>query len=91
MRSTTPPWLGLAVLLATATAAGAGERFALRQAALDREPAAGPRFRVQARLAPAERAGELREGERFVLLGRLAKAAAACGGDPLFRNGFEGS
>ena len=56
------------------------------------EPAAqeGGRYRVRARIAPAEQAGELREGDNFVLIGRIApKAASGCSTSTLFRNGFE--
>jgi hypothetical protein len=67
-------------------------RLALRSAQLERAAQGEGRFAIKARLAPAESAGELREGGDFVLIGRLQKAgAAACGSGTVFKNGFEGN
>jgi hypothetical protein len=77
---------------ADAQAASATARLTLRAAQLERAPQGDGRFAIRARFAREERAGELRESGGFVLLGRIAKAgAASCGGDTVFRNGFEGS
>lgn len=50
------------------------------------------RFSLRARFDEKETAGELREAEGFVMIGRFAKAAVACGsGSGVFENGFEGT
>lgn len=50
------------------------------------------RYTMHARFAEEEKAGELREGGDFVLIGRIAKGGVACNPtDSIFRNGFEAS
>lgn len=71
----------------------AAQRPELRLAAQQVEPAAqsAGRFRLRARFAPAESAGELREAKDLHLIGRFAKAGASCDASFVFRNGFEGN
>lgn len=52
-------------------------------------PQRSGRYTMTARFAREESAGELREGERFVLIGRLAKGNASCDFSALFADGFE--
>lgn len=95
-------WLGLLLLGIAQHAMGAAgaaavpdahaARLSLREARIERAGEQAGRYTVRARFAPQESAGELREGEGFALIGRLAKAgAAACGTGTVFRNGFEGN
>jgi hypothetical protein len=65
--------------------------FTLRESRFDAVPTQGSRYSVRARFQAEESAGELREGERFALIGRLAKTGVGCDASVLFRNGFEGS
>jgi hypothetical protein len=69
-----------------------GSRFSLRDARIEAAPERAGRYSVRGRIAPVASAGELREGENFVLIGRFAKAGVGCGADGglIFRNGFEG-
>ena len=55
-------------------------------------PQQSARYTLRARFAPAESAGELREGAHFTLIGRFAKGGVSCGiGGVIFSNGFEGN
>jgi hypothetical protein len=72
-------------------AAEAPARFTLRAASIESQSQEGGRFRVKARVSAVADAGELREGERFVALGRIGKSAAACAMERILRDGFEGS
>ena len=75
---------------ASSTTAPQGAGLRLTSSGLAPAPQGDGRFRVQARLAPVETEGELRESPRFSALGRWAKAGVACGLDKdIFRNGFE--
>ena len=67
-------------------------RLRLRETRLDTAPEHGGRYTVRGRISPVASAGELREGDNFVLIGRFAKAGVGCGpaGDSIFRDGFEG-
>lgn len=95
-------WRGLAagaLMMATTLAGAADGEAAAAKPEVHRfvakarlEPAArqaGGRFTLRARLAREASAGELREGGRFVAIGRFSKAAQACGGEAVFANGFE--
>jgi hypothetical protein len=79
---------------AHATASGDGTaapRYTLKQTRVEAAPPRSGRYTLRARLAPAESAGELRDGGDFTLIGRFAKAAANCGigGAAIFRDGFD--
>ena len=66
-------------------------RYTLKQARVDAAATPTSRYTVNARFAPIESAGELREGATFSLIGRFGKAGSSCGTDgTIFRNGFEG-
>ena len=68
----------------------ASPRYRLDRAQIEAAPVSS-RYRVKARIAPLDSAGELRESPHYVLIGRFAKAAQSCGTDgTIFRNGFEG-
>ena len=73
--------------------AGAGTpRFTLKSSTLAAAPLQAGRYSLRARFAPAESAGELREGNNYTLIGRLAKGGVNCGiGGPIFSDGFEGN
>lgn len=67
-------------------------RYTLKQARIDATDTPTSRYSVNARFAPVESAGELREGATFSLIGRFAKAGSGCSIDgTIFRNGFEGN
>lgn len=77
------------LLLVAAAAASEPPRWQLREQA-GVASSADARFRLKGRLARTEAAVSLHEGERFALLGRVAKANVGCQGPPLLRDGFEG-
>jgi hypothetical protein len=101
LRSSRAALLGIALLPTTLLAgtvhvdgappASHESGFTLRESRFEAAPAQGSRYSVRARFQAGERAGELREGERFALIGRLAKTGVGCDASVLFRNGFEGS
>jgi hypothetical protein len=67
-------------------------RFTLKSSSTDAAPQQSGRYSLRARFAPAESAGELREGGNFSLIGRFAKGSVSCGpGGVIFSNGFEGN
>ncbi|MCI1711175.1 MAG: hypothetical protein LKM32_01040 [Chiayiivirga sp.] len=67
-------------------------RFALKHPPrIEPTPQQAGRYTLKARFAREESAGELREGERFTLIGRLVKGGASCDANTLFSNGFEGN
>lgn len=77
------------LLLAAGAAASEPPRWQLREQSVVTS-SADARFRLKGRLARTEAAVSLHEGERFALLGRVAKANVGCQGPPLLRDGFEG-
>lgn len=66
-------------------------RFALRApATIEPAPATDGTFALKARFASQASAGELREGGRFRVIGRIAqRGAIACGTPEIFADGFE--
>ena len=67
-------------------------RFTLKSSSTDAAPQQSGRYTLRARFAPEERAGELREGSNFSLIGRFAKGSFNCGpGGVIFSSGFEGN
>jgi hypothetical protein len=76
--------------LEVSAASDAPARFTLRAASIEASAPEGGRFRARARVSAATDAGELREGERFVALGRIGKAASDCTLGRILRDGFEG-
>lgn len=60
-------------------------------AVIEAAPQQGGRFTMRARFAPAESAGELREGANFTLIGRFAKGGMSCDFTAIFSDGFEGN
>lgn len=86
----------ISMLLPALTWARAGDaessspRYRLEASRIEPATPSSARFTVSARFAPQAIAGELREGENRILIGRFAKASVGCGtGDVIFRNGFE--
>jgi hypothetical protein len=70
----------------------APSRFRLAASSTEAAPQSSGRYSLRARFAPAESAGELREGGHFTLIGRLAKGNVSCSaGGTIFANGFEGN
>ena len=66
-------------------------RYALKQPAqIEAAPLQMGRYTLNARFAREESAGELREGGRYGLIGRLAKGGQSCDAGQIFENGFEG-
>jgi hypothetical protein len=67
-------------------------RYTLKQARIDATETSTSRYTINARFAPVESAGELREVATFSLIGRFAKGGSSCSIDgTIFRNGFEGN
>lgn len=90
------PMLALAVEPGSSTEAAptpstATSRFTLISSNTGVAPQQSDRYSLRARFAPVESAGELREGEHFTLIGRLAKGSVSCGAGTVFSNGFEGN
>ena len=64
-------------------------RYSVEQARIETQQRS-EHFSARGRIAPVESAGELREGQTFTLIGRLAKAGSGCpSGDQIFKHGFE--
>jgi hypothetical protein len=82
--------LCFALSLAASMTLAAPPRYRAVDATLEPAVPAAGRFRLKGRFAAEESAGELREGTRFILIGRLAKGTQSCDFGALFRNGFEG-
>ena len=74
-----------------ASASSSASRYSLRQVRAEASTVSDSgRYSVRARFAPAENAGELREGEHYTLIGRFAKAGSGCSAEgTIFRDGFE--
>ena len=88
------PTLALAAEGATETTTAASpttSRFTLKSSSAESAPLQSGRYSLRARFAPAESAGELREGDHFTLIGRLAKGTVNCDFNAIFSNGFEGN
>lgn len=66
-------------------------RFTLKASSTESAAQQSGRYSLRARFAPAESAGELREGGGLALIGRFAKAGVSCDSNTLFSNGFEGN
>jgi hypothetical protein len=65
-------------------------RYALKQPAqIVAAPLHAGRYTLKGRFAPEENAGELREGGRYALIGRLGKGGQNCDASLIFGNGFE--
>jgi hypothetical protein len=76
--------------VSSAEAASPPSRLLLVSSTTQAAPQQSGRYSLRARFAPAESAGELREGGDFTLIGRFAKGAVICSStDAIFRNGFE--
>lgn len=76
--------------VSNAEAANPSSRLRLVSSTTQAAPQQSGRYSLRARFAPAESAGELREGGDFTLIGRFAKGAVICSSDgAVFRNGFE--
>lgn len=58
---------------------------------IEAAPQHGGRFTLKARIAREEKAGELRQGDQFTLIGRIGLLGESCDFSVLFSNGFEGS
>jgi hypothetical protein len=87
------PALVLAAEPATGNATGndtiaAAPRFTLASSSTEAAPQSSARYTLRARFDAPASAGELREGEHFTLIGRLAKGGLSCSG-AIFSNGFE--
>jgi hypothetical protein len=82
--------IGIAWQADAAPPAPAPSRYTLKQATVEPAPQRTGRYALRGRFAKAESAGELREGENFVLIGRFAKAGVGCSVGRIFQNGFEG-
>jgi hypothetical protein len=82
----------LTPMIAAEPATGAAkQRFTLKSSSSDVAPQHSGSYSMRARFAPAESAGELREGKHFTLIGRFAKGGMNCDASTIFSNGFEGS
>lgn len=81
------------LLPATALADGdsGAPRFRLRApATIEPAPQQGGNYTLEARFAAQPSAGDLREGGRYSLIGRIAaKGSVACGTPAIFDDGFE--
>lgn len=76
---------------ATTAASPTTNRFTLKSSGTEVAPLQSGRYSLRARFAPAESAGELREGDRFTVIGRFAKGTVNCDFNAIFSNGFEGN
>ena len=88
--------LALAAMSATpaetrAEASATVPRFTLKSSSTEVAPQQSGHYSLRARFAPAESAGELREGDHFTVIGRFAKGTVNCDFNAIFSNGFEGN
>ena len=76
---------------ASTVATTTASRYRLTSSTTEADAQQSSRYTLRARFAPAESAGDLREGGGLALIGRFAKAGASCDANAVFFNGFEGS